>query len=84
MELKHTLVGFGALVWISWLGAILALSWILSGANIWKTWEYDPGPWCEREHTLDLIREPSNSYSDFSFLAVGIFMIMVRILYAYY
>ena len=37
--------------------------------------EPDPGPWCERDRASELLRERANASTDFSFLAVGLFMI---------
>jgi len=43
--------------------------------DIWKDVDYDPGPWCEQERTSSFLREPINSFTDVSFLAVGLVQI---------
>ena len=65
------------IIWGIILFTVIKYAENVEGENIWKDWEYDPGPWCERERTLSFIREPANSYSDFSFLFVALFMIYV-------
>lgn len=66
-------------VWLIVLVGIILFGETVKNRNFWAGWEYDPGPWCERERTNDFVREPANAYSDFSFLAAGLAMIYVRI-----
>jgi len=47
----------------------------LEGLNFWEVFEYDPGPWCEYERTASFLREPANSLSDFTFFALGLYML---------
>jgi hypothetical protein len=67
-------IPFGLLYVVTFIGAVTA-SYMLEGTNPWKTFTYQPGPWCELERTNNFMREPVNAWSDFSFLAVGLFMI---------
>eukprot|EP00696_Hemimastix_kukwesjijk_P015973 gnl/Hemi2/4266_TR1487_c0_g1_i1.p1 gnl/Hemi2/4266_TR1487_c0_g1~~gnl/Hemi2/4266_TR1487_c0_g1_i1.p1 ORF type:complete len:315 (+),score=60.97 gnl/Hemi2/4266_TR1487_c0_g1_i1:52-945(+) len=67
------------LVWVLVLASLGHFSFVLAGTNPWKSWEYDPGPWCELERTDQLVREPSNSWSDFGFLAVTLHILYCTI-----
>ena len=62
------------LIYIVTLLFVLISSTLNEGMNPWKNCDYDPGPWCEWERTFNLIREPSNSYSDFGYLALSFYM----------
>eukprot|EP01080_Neovahlkampfia_damariscottae_P009746 gene9746-2073_t len=49
------------------------------GKNIWKDWTYEPMDICERKRMENFIREPSNAYSDFTYLLLGLILIAMGI-----
>ena len=67
-------------IWLSLLLLVLYLESSYGDSNPWATCDYDPGPFCEREHTRRFLREPANSLSDFSFLALGLALILQSVL----
>jgi len=66
-------------VWTSAIGLVSSLSNYYAHQNVWNgvAKSGDDQFWCERDYSDMLIREPSNSWSDFSFFAVGLVMIFV-------
>ncbi|KJE89626.1 hypothetical protein CAOG_01062 [Capsaspora owczarzaki ATCC 30864] len=65
-----------AFVYLAIVGLVVyAATGPLSDANFWASYTQDPGPWCERDRSRAFVREPSNAFTDFSFLAAGICMI---------
>lgn len=42
--------------WSSMLFSVITHAENVEGMNIWKDWEYDPGPWCARERTNSFVR----------------------------
>jgi hypothetical protein len=49
-----------------------------AGSAIWLSWEYDPGFFCEglADHAVNFLREPINTYSCFSYIAVGLWVLL--------
>jgi hypothetical protein len=68
-------------LWVGVVWAVMTLSDFLAFKNVWFGVQKsgDDKFWCEHDRTDMLIREPSNSWSDFGFLAVGLFMIFVGV-----
>jgi len=65
---------FFVVIYLAIFGMVLYLSYSLAGTAPWIGWMTPiNSPWCERDHTVDFIREPANAWSDFSFLAFGLF-----------
>jgi len=63
---------------IAWLLVILfglTLSYRFEGQSIWLSWEQRPGGWCEHDRKTEFVRERSNSWSDVSYLFLGLWMI---------
>jgi hypothetical protein len=58
------------------------LDWYLTGTSPWAHLESstkkltDGVPFCEHDRSGNLLRERANSFSDFSFLAVGLYMLV--------
>eukprot|EP01095_Lingulamoeba_sp_RSL-Kostka_P011981 TRINITY_DN467_c3_g1_i1.p1 TRINITY_DN467_c3_g1~~TRINITY_DN467_c3_g1_i1.p1 ORF type:complete len:299 (+),score=34.16 TRINITY_DN467_c3_g1_i1:39-935(+) len=62
-------------IWIMILLSTLFTNYVTAGKNVWKDFEHAPdGSWCERDREENFVKEPMNSFSDFSYLAVGLFM----------
>jgi hypothetical protein len=59
-------------IWTQTLYHVIETAETFRGRNPWKNWEFESMNLCERTRLLDLIREPSNAYSDFSYLFVGL------------
>jgi len=71
-------------LFVLWCSTILAVSWLsnrYAGQHVWSDVDKsgDDQFWCENDYSSMLIREPSNSWSDFSFLAVGLTILFVGI-----
>eukprot|EP01095_Lingulamoeba_sp_RSL-Kostka_P005607 TRINITY_DN1700_c3_g2_i2.p1 TRINITY_DN1700_c3_g2~~TRINITY_DN1700_c3_g2_i2.p1 ORF type:complete len:334 (+),score=21.25 TRINITY_DN1700_c3_g2_i2:68-1069(+) len=66
---------FFVIVWIMLLITLIILTIVFEGRNPWgdQIWAYHP--WCEEKRYENLLIEPSSTYSDFGFLAVGLFQI---------
>jgi len=75
MTTGQVLAGPFTVVYLVAFVAAVSASFMLEGTNPWQSFTYQPGPWCELERTHNFMREPVNAWSDFSFLAVGFFMI---------
>jgi hypothetical protein len=75
----------GVCLWILLAYATYTYSESLRGLNFWGSWTYEPQHGiCERERTLDFIREPANAWSDFSYVAVGIYILLQGVYDLYY
>jgi len=72
---------FLAYVFFSALVAVSSISEHFKNRGIWRDWEPsgDMYFWCEQDQTANLIREPSNAWSDFSFFLVGLVMLYYAI-----
>jgi len=66
-------------LWLGVVWMVMTLSEMFAYKNVWFGVQKsgDDQFWCELDRSDMLIREPSNSWSDFGFLAVGLFMIFV-------
>mmetsp|Transcript_10733 Transcript_10733/g.20380 ORF Transcript_10733/g.20380 Transcript_10733/m.20380 type:complete len:338 (+) Transcript_10733:1-1014(+) len=53
----------------------LHLSMLIQGIDIWKDFEPDPGPWCEKPRMGEVLRERSNAGSDLAFIFVALYML---------
>ena len=62
-------------IFLSLFFFVLYLEAHYGDSDPWGGCAYDPGPFCERERHLRFLREPLNSLSDFSFLALGFYLV---------
>jgi len=71
------LVLFLCYIFVSVLWAVSSLSEHFRNRGIWQNWEPsgDMYFWCEEDRISNFVREPSNAWSDFSFLFVGLVML---------
>lgn len=73
------------LVFITLFATVLVLDNYLTGKSPWRHFEsstkqqIDGIPFCEYDRSTSLLRERSNSLSDFAFLAVGFYMLVQAI-----
>ncbi|UJR32481.1 hypothetical protein I4U23_019943 [Adineta vaga] len=72
-------------LFITLLVIVIVLDYYLAGKSPWRHFEsstkqrIDGIPFCEFDRSTSLLRERSNSLSDFSFLAVGFYMLVQAI-----
>jgi len=68
---------FMCYVFFTVLLAVSSLSEHFRNRGLWQSWEPsgDMHFWCEQDRVDNFVREPSNAWSDFSFLFVGLVML---------
>jgi len=74
-SLNSRLWGIILAIWGTIILCVLGLSYHFQGQSLWKGWEIRDGGWCEHQQTTEFIQERSNSWSDVSFLLLGLWMI---------
>lgn len=80
-QVNGLLALFLAYVFFSALVAVSSVSEHFKNRGIWRDWapSGDMDFWCEEDQPANLIREPVNAWSDFSFFFVGLVMLYYAI-----
>lgn len=73
-----TLFIFGISFFLILLSSVLTAEVYYEGKNPWQNFTYAPQHGiCEKERTYNLLREPSNAWSDFSYVAIGLIILTI-------